>query len=163
MFKDFKKFLLRGNLVDLAIGFTVGAAFSTLVKSLVNDILMPPVSILLGTSDFSGLFIVLRNGIYDSGPYGTLAEAEGAGAVVVRFGSFINNLLSLFIIGLAMFVVIKIINRLNEQMEVSAGKKKDSDKTPSDKKCPYCFTTIPYRATRCLACTSQLKTSKLKK
>lgn len=158
MFKEFKKFILRGNLVDLAIGFTVGASFSTFVKSLVNDILMPPVNLVLGSSDFAHLFLVLRKGSENPGPYANITEAQSAGAVVMNFGSFLNNLLTLIIVGLAMFLVIKLMNEFNEEMEERAGKKKDTDKTPSDKKCPYCFTTVPYRATRCPACTSELKT-----
>ena len=156
MFKEFKKFILRGNLVDLAIGFTVGAAFSTFVKSLVNDILMPPVSLILGSDNFANLFVVLKKG-NPIGPYTTLEKAQEAGAITLNFGNFINNFISLFIVGVSMFFVIKGINKLNEELEERAGKKKDNDKTPSDKKCPYCFTTVPYRATRCPACTSELK------
>jgi large conductance mechanosensitive channel len=156
MIKEFKKFILRGNLIDLAIGFTVGAAFSTFVKSLVNDILMPPVSLLLGSSDFANLFVVIKKGL-PQGPYTTLEKAHDAGATTLNIGNFLNNFISLVIVGVAMFLVIKLMNKFNEEMEERAGKKKDSKKTPSDKKCPHCFTTVPFRATRCPACTSELK------
>lgn len=157
MFKEFKKFILRGNLVDMAIGFTVGAAFSTFVRSLVNDLLMPPVNLVLSASDFAKLFIVLKEGETTPGPYASAADANQAGAIILNFGDFLNSLLTLAIVGFAMFVVIKIMNRLNDQLEVRAGKRKDSKKTPSDKKCPFCLTTVPYRATRCPACTSNLQ------
>lgn len=156
VFKEFKKFILRGNLVDLAIGFTVGAAFSTFVKSLVNDILMPPVSLLLGSSDFTNLFVVIKEGL-PQGPYSTLEKANEAGAITLNTGNFLNNLISLVIVGIAMFLVIKLMNEFNEELEERAGKKKDSKKTPSDKKCPFCFTTVAYRATKCPACTSEIK------
>ena len=161
MLKEFKKFILRGNLVDLTIGFTVGAAFSTFVKSLVNDILMPPVNLILGSGKFSSLFIVLKEG-NNPAPYTSSTEAINSGAVIIDFGSFLNNLLTLLVVGFAMFIVIRLINKLNEQLEEKAGKKKDTKKTPSDKKCPFCLTTIPYRATRCPACTSKLETEKKK-
>ncbi|MBN1168945.1 large conductance mechanosensitive channel protein MscL [Candidatus Woesebacteria bacterium] len=159
MFKEFKKFILRGNLIDLTIGFTVGAAFSTFAKSLVTDIIMPPINLILGPSNFARLFIVLREG-KTPGPYISSSEAANAGAIIINLGEFLNNLLTLIVVGFAMFLIIKFINKLNEQLEVKAGKKKDTKKTPSDKKCPYCWTTIPFRATRCPACTSELKVKK---
>lgn len=159
MFKEFRKFILRGNLVDLTIGFTVGAAFSTFAKSLVTDIIMPPINLVLGPGNFAKLFIILRQGS-KPGPYSSSSEATSAGAVLINFGDFLNNFLTLVVVGIAMFFLIKLINKLNEQLEEKSGIKKDSKKTPSDKKCPYCFTTIPYRATRCPACTSELKVKK---
>jgi large conductance mechanosensitive channel len=159
MLKEFKKFILRGNLVDLTIGFTVGAAFSTFAKSLVTDIVMPPINLVLGPGNFAKLFIILKQGS-TPGPYPSSSEATSAGAIIINFGDFLNNFLTLVVVGIAMFFLIKLINKFNEQLEEKSGIKKDSKKTPSDKKCPYCFTTIPYRATRCPACTSELKVKK---
>lgn len=143
MFKDFQKFLLRGNLVDLAIGFTVGAAFSTFARSLVDDIIMPPIAALMGDRDFSDLELVLRQG--EDGP------------IAIRYGNFINNLITLLLIGLAMYLVIKMINNLDDKLEKLMGKEeKDKNKDPDNKKCPYCYSTIPFKATRCPQCTSKL-------
>lgn len=156
MINEFKKFILRGNLVDLVIGFTVGASFSALAKSLVDDILMPPIGLVLGASSFANKFIVLKSGIPDS-PYQTADAALAAGAVIVKYGAFLNNLLSLVIVGLAMFVIIKGMNRLEGQLDEFTGVKKKKGEAPSNKKCPYCLTTIAYKAVRCPACTSDLR------
>lgn len=158
MFNEFKKFVLRGNLVDLAIGFTVGAAFSTVAKSIVDDIIMPPIGLLLGGADFSDLFILLKKG-ETAGPYNTLADAQSAGAVTLNYGLFINNLLSLLIVAFAMFLIIKFINRLEDQL---SEKPQPGEQDPSNKKCPFCISTIDYKATKCPNCTSDL-TSKKKK
>jgi large conductance mechanosensitive channel len=161
MFKDFKKFILRGNLIDLAIGFTVGASFSSVAKSLVNDIIMPPVGLLLGRSDFSNLFIVLKKGTPPP-PYQNLSSAQASGAVTINFGDFINSIISLILVGFAMYLVIKAVNRLDKQLEgLSKKEEKEEEKLPSDKKCRYCFSVIPYRATRCPHCTSELPKPKL--
>ncbi len=158
MFKEFKKFILRGNLVDLAVGFTVGASFSTVAKSLVEDIIMPPIGLLTGKSDFSNQFILLRAGEKTPPPYTSLSAAETAGAVTLNYGQFINNILSLMVVALAMFVIIKFVNELDEGLEVIKGKKKVEKKDqPSNKKCQYCYSTVDYRATRCPECTSNLK------
>lgn len=158
MLEDFKKFLLRGNLIDLAIGFSVGAAFSNVARSLVSDVLMPPVGLLLGNADFSDLFIVIRAGETVEPPYTTLAEAQAAGAITLNYGIFINNILSLIIVAFAMYFLIKLINHFEDHLGAIAGKKKGkSEKESSVKKCPFCFTTIDQKATRCPACTSQLK------
>ena len=143
MLKEFQKFSLRGNLIDLAIGFTVGASFSTVAKSLVDDMLMPPIGFLMGNADFSNLYLILRNGT-PAGPYPSLAVANNAGAVTLKYGAFINNVIALLVVALAMFMLIKTINRI------------EGRETPANKKCPYCFTTIAYKATRCSACTSKL-------
>lgn len=160
LFEDFKKFTLRGNMIDLAIGFTVGAAFTTVVKSLVSDIIMPPIGLLMGNADFSDLFWVLD--IPDSVPEGeqnfqTLADAQEAGAVTINYGSFINTCLSLFIVALAMFIIIRIVNRMDERLEKAFGDP-PKEGEPSEKKCDFCRTVIAYRATRCPNCTSQLAT-----
>lgn len=153
---DFKKFALRGNLVDLAIGFTVGAAFSTVAKSLVNDILMPPVGLVLGNVDFSDLFLVLRAGSEELPPYVTVEDAQAAGAVTLNYGEFINNLIALLIVALAMFLIIKAYNAIENRLEEELGEEKPPGE-PENKKCPHCRMTIPYRASRCGHCTSELE------
>lgn len=155
MLKSFKKFILRGNLVDLAIGFTVGASFTSVARSLVNDIIMPPISLLLGESDFSNIFLVLKQGA-PSGPYQTLSEAQGAGAVTLNYGAFINNSLALVLVAIAMFVIVGAVKRMEDQIETVTQKNKDKKDTPSNKKCKFCLSTIDYRATRCPNCTSAL-------
>ncbi|RJR28132.1 large conductance mechanosensitive channel protein MscL [Candidatus Microgenomates bacterium] len=152
MLKEFKKFVLRGSLIDLAIGFTVGAAFSTVAKSLVNDIIMPPVSFFLGGTSLENSYLLLKSGD-PVPPYQTLADAQSAGAVTLNFGAFLNNVLALFLVALAMFIIIKAVNKFEE--ELGTGKSKSKEK-PANKKCKYCFSTIDYRATRCPSCTSNL-------
>jgi large conductance mechanosensitive channel len=141
MWKEFKEFVLRGNVVDLAVGFIMGAAFSNIVSSLVNDVLMPPVGLLLGRVDFANLFINLSGG-----DHATLAEAQAAGAATINYGLFINTLIEFVIVAFALFVLIRQVNQLQRQPEA----------VPSTKECPYCFTEIPIQATRCPQCTSQL-------
>ena len=150
---DFKSFVLRGNLVDLAVGFTVGAAFSTVAKSLVNDLLMPPIGLALGGVDFSDLFITLKSGPENEGPYRSLADATAAGAVTLNYGQFANSVLSLLIVALAMFILIRIFMRIEQAFD----QEETSDSTPSSKKCPFCRTNIAYQATRCPNCTSHLE------
>lgn len=150
MIQEFKKFLLRGNLVDLLIGFTVGAAFSTVAKSLVTDIIMPPIGLLLGSTDFSNLYWVIKSGKMLP-PYRTLAIAQAEGAVTINYGLFLNNLISLIVVGLTMFMVVRFMNRL-ESMPIIGSKKK----LPTTKKCPFCLSTIPYRAIKCPQCTTDL-------
>ncbi len=151
---DFKKFALRGNLLDMAVGFTVGAAFTTVAKSLVSDIIMPPLGYVLGRSDFSDLFWVLSS---ETAPtYNTLAQAQAAGAVTINYGLFINSIVSFLLVALAMFLIIRMVSRFDQQLEQTFGEKKPQPGDPENKKCPYCLSTIPYRATRCASCTSQL-------
>lgn len=155
---DFKKFALRGNMVDLAIGFTVGAAFTTVVKSLVNDVIMPPIGLLTGNADFSDLFWVMQlpEGIQrPSGGFQTLQAAQDAGAVTLNYGRFFNSCLALLIVAIAMFVIIRLVNRLDEQLDEAFGDKPPAGE-PSEKKCDFCRTAIAYRATRCPHCTSEL-------
>jgi large conductance mechanosensitive channel len=150
---EFKKFALRGNMLDMAVGFTVGAAFSTVAKSLVDDIIMPPVGLLLGRADFADLFVVL------SGPerssFASLQAAQEAGAVTLNYGRFINNCLALFLVALAMFLVIRAINRLDATLDTAFGGDRPAAE-PTHKKCPFCVSTIPFRAVRCPECTSEL-------
>lgn len=149
MFQEFKKFVMRGSVLDLAVGVIVGAAFNTIVKSLVDDILMPPIGLLLGQVDFSNLFLVLKIGD-PAGPYGTLADARAAGAVTMNYGLFVNTVVSFVITAFAVFMVIKAVNQFQRQEEATPP-------APTDKECPYCFTKIPIKATRCPHCTSQLE------
>ena len=154
--EEFKKFALRGNLVELAIGFTVGAAFSTVAKSLVNNILMPPIGLLLGGVDFSDLYVVLKTGDEELPPYSTLKDAQESGAVTLNYGTFVNDLIALAVVALAMFLIIRGINRLDEILDEHVGEKKQPG-APSTKKCPHCRESIAYQATRCPHCTSTLE------
>lgn len=140
MFKEFKKFLLRGSIVDLAVGFTVGASFTSVAKSLVTDILMPPISYLLGQATLSELTYSLVDG-----------------EVTIYYGKFLDNVLALLVVALAMFALLKLAKKFEDQLENLIGKKEKKDEQPELKKCPYCFTNIPFKATRCSACTSKLK------
>jgi large conductance mechanosensitive channel len=152
---EFKKFALRGNLVDMTVGFTVGAAFTTIAKSLVSDIIMPPVGLLLGGSDFSDLFLVIANG-KEAPPYHTLASAQAAGAVTINYGVFLNNLIAFLMVTAVMFLLVRMMNRIEGTLEVKFGEP-PSPSEPSEKKCDYCRMTIPYRAIRCPNCTSDLQ------
>jgi large conductance mechanosensitive channel len=147
MLKEFREFALRGNVVDLAIGVIIGAAFGKIVSSFVNDILMPPLGLLLGRVDFSNLFLNLS-----SQHYATLAEAKQAGAATLNYGLFINTLIDFAIVAFAIFLLIKQINRLTRRNTPAAPE-------PTTKPCPYCLTTIPLAATRCPSCTSHLDTA----
>ena len=149
MIKEFKEFAMRGNVVDMATGIVIGAAFGTIVKSLVSDILMPPIGLLLGNVDFSNLFIVLKSGTV-AGPYATLAEASKAGAVTLNYGVFFNSIVSFVIVAFALFLLIKNMNRLKRKEEAPPA-------APTVKDCPFCFTSIPVKASRCPHCTSELK------
>jgi large conductance mechanosensitive channel len=149
MFKEFKDFAMRGNVVDMAVGIIIGAAFGTIVKSLVADVIMPPIGLALGNVDFAELFTVLKQGV-PIGPYATLADAQAAGAVTVNYGVFINTIISFVIIAFAVFIMIRQINKL---------KREEPAPEPNTKECPYCFSTIPIKATRCGYCTSDLKGS----
>lgn len=152
---DFKKFALRGNIVDLTIGFTVGAAFTTIVKSFVSDILMPPVGLLTGQSDFSDKFIVLREGANAAMPYVTLAEAQAAGAVTLNYGMFINNAIAFLLVALAVFLLVRVINKVDDAMQAEVDEA-PAPEDPPTKKCPFCRSNIDFKAIRCPACTSHL-------
>ncbi len=155
--QEFKKFVLRGNVTDLAVGFTVGAAFTSVVRSLVDDIIMPPIAAAMGGADFSDKFVVLKYGDEGTPPYRTLAEAEAAGAITWDYGQFTNNVIALLLVAVAMFVLIRIVNRIDEELEERMGQEEKSAAEPTDKKCPYCLSTIPVAATRCGHCTSHLE------
>jgi len=150
MLKEFKNFALRGNVLDMAVGIIIGASFSTIVNSLVNDILMPPFGWFLGGVDFENFYLTIKPGT-PGGPYLSLPDARAAGAVTVNYGMFINALISFLIVALAMFLLIRAINRLQEN-----GETEKSDSIPTNKECPFCFTSIPVKAKRCPHCTSHL-------
>ena len=147
MFKEFKEFAMRGNVVDMAVGIIIGAAFGTIVKSLVSDVIMPPIGLLLGNVDFSNLFVVLKAGT-TAGPYASLADAQAAGAVTINYGFFINTIISFIIVAFAVFMIIKQMNRMKKEAPAAA---------PSTKECPFCLSAVPLKATRCPFCTSDLK------
>ena len=148
MFKEFKEFAMRGNVVDMAVGIIIGGAFGTIVKSLVSDVIMPPIGLLLGGVDFSDLFLTLKDGT-TAGPYATLANAQSAGAVTISYGVFLNAVISFLIVAFAVFLLIKGLNKLHREKEAPAAE-------PTTKECPHCFSTIAIKATRCPHCTSEL-------
>ena len=148
MFKEFKAFALRGNVLDLAIGIIIGGAFGTIVKSLVDDIIMPPIGLVLGNVDFSSLFVLLKAGPKAPPPYASLADAKAAGAVTLNYGQFVNNVVTFLIIAFAVFLVVRMANRLSP---------KDASAAPATKDCPYCRMAIPVGATRCPHCTTELR------
>ena len=145
MLEEFKKFAMRGNVIDMAVGIIIGAAFGNVIKSLVSDVVMPPVGLLLGGVDFSDLFLTLKQGA-TPGPYATVVAAQAAGAVTVNYGLFIDSMVSFVIVAFAVFMLIKGINRLHREQPAA----------PTTKECPYCFSAIPIKATRCPQCTSEL-------
>jgi len=149
MLKDFKEFAMRGNVVDMAVGIIIGGAFGTIVKSLVSDVIMPPIGWALGNVDFSNLFLTVASGD-PAGPYATLADAQGAGAVTINYGLFFDSVVSFLIVAFAVFLLVRSINAMK--------RKEDTAPPPPDKKdCPHCFSTIPIKATRCPNCTSELR------
>jgi large conductance mechanosensitive channel len=149
MLKDFKEFIIRGNVVDMAIGIVIGAAFGVIIKSLVEDVIMPPIGLLLGNVDFTNLFFILKDGAV-AGPYASLADAKKAGAVTINYGVFINTIISFLIIAFAIFLLVRNINKLKRE-------EKAPPAVPTTKECPYCLSVIPIKATRCAHCTSELK------
>ena len=143
MIKEFKEFIARGNVIDLAVGIIIGAAFGKIVTSLVNDVIMPPIGLLLGRVDFTNLFINLSDRNFDK-----LADAKAAGVPTINYGAFINTLIEFLIIAFVIFLIVKAINRMRRRPE---------ELPPTVKACPYCISSIPVQATRCSSCTSQLK------
>jgi len=148
MLKEFKEFAMKGNVVDMAVGIIIGAAFGTIVKSVVDDVIMPPIGLLLGNVDFANLFITLKQGAA-AGPYATLELAQKAGAVTLNYGAFFNTIVSFVIVAFSVFLLIKGMNKLKrQQVEAPAA--------PTTKECPHCLSTIPIKATKCAHCTSNL-------
>jgi large conductance mechanosensitive channel len=147
MWKDFRAFVMRGNVMDLAVGVIIGAAFGSVVKSLVEDVIMPPIGLVTGGLDFNNQFILLKAGTKAPPPYPTVAAAHDAGAVTLNFGAFINTLIAFLIVALAVFLLVRAVNKLYRQ---------PAPPTPNTKPCPYCAMTIPLAASRCPNCTSDL-------
>jgi large conductance mechanosensitive channel len=149
MLKEFKEFAMRGNVVDMAVGIVIGAAFGTIVKSFVDDVLMPPIGLALGGVDFTNFFLVLKAGAAAAAPYASLAAAKQAGAVTINYGAFFNTLVSFVIVAFALFLVIKAMNTLKREQEAAPA-------APTTKDCSFCCSSIPLKATRCPNCTSAL-------
>ncbi|MGA7105181.1 MAG: large-conductance mechanosensitive channel protein MscL [Candidatus Deferrimicrobiaceae bacterium] len=149
MLEEFKKFAVKGNMVDMAVGIIIGAAFGGIIASLVADVLMPPIGLLLGNVDFSNLFLVLKEGT-TVGPYASVAAAKAAGAVTLNYGVFTNTIVNFLIIAIAIFFVVRGINNLKKKEEAPPA-------VPTTKECPLCLSTVPIKATRCGHCTSDLK------
>ncbi|MEN6616844.1 MAG: large-conductance mechanosensitive channel protein MscL [Syntrophorhabdus sp.] len=147
MGKDFRDFIMRGNVVDMAVGIIIGAAFVAIVKSLVDDIIMPPIGLLLGNIDFSNFFVVLKSGKIP-GPYETVAQAKAAGAVTINYGFFINNIISFLIVAFSVFMLIRTVTKL---------KKEPAPAEVTTKECPFCLSTIPVKAVKCAHCTAEIK------
>ena len=142
MWNDFKAFIMRGNVLDLAVGVIIGAAFGTIITSLVNDVVMPPIGLATGGIDFKNLFVTLKGDAYP-----TLEEARKGGAVVIAYGAFLNTVVNFLIVAFAVFLLIKQVNRMQRRAPVDA---------PTTRDCPYCVTAIPLQAVRCPHCTSDL-------
>jgi large conductance mechanosensitive channel len=151
MLQDFKAFIMRGNVIDMAVGIIIGIAFGLVVNSFVKDIIMPPIGLALGNVDFSNLFVILKEGL-TPGPYASLADAQAAGAVTINYGTFINTVVNLVIIAAVVFFLI-----VRPVARMQARKKVEEPVAPTTKECPYCATSIPINASRCPNCTSELK------
>jgi large conductance mechanosensitive channel len=149
MLKEFKDFIMRGNVLDMAVGIIMGVAFGAIITSLVKDVIMPPIGLALGGVDFSNLYILLKAGT-PAPPYATLADAQAASAVTINYGVFFNAVISFLIVAFVMFLLIRSINRLMAPKPAPAA-------APTTKECPYCRSTISLKATRCPHCTSQLE------
>jgi large conductance mechanosensitive channel len=148
MLKEFKAFVMRGNVLDLAVGIVIGAAFGAIVKSLVDDVVMPPIGLALGNVDFANLFVLLKEGPKAPPPYATLADAQAAGAVTLNYGTFVNNIVTFLIVAFVIFLVVRTANRLRPPEAAAA---------PNTKDCSYCRMPIPVSAVRCPHCTSELR------
>ena len=147
MLKEFKTFIMRGNVLDLAVAVIIGGVFGKTVSSLVNDVLMPPIGLLVGKVDFSGLYVNLSDATYAS-----LAEAQKAGAPVIKYGLFINTVIDFLIVSLVIFLIVRLANRLQQAKAEPAA-------APTTRECPHCLMTVPIKATRCGHCTSEIKSA----
>jgi len=150
MFKEFKEFAMRGNVLDMAVGIIIGGAFGTIISSMVNDVLMPPVGMALGNVDFTNLYILLKEGSKAAAPYAALADAKAAGAVTINYGLFINSVISFVIVAFCVFMLIRSMNKLKRE-EVAPPAE------PTTRDCPFCYSAIPLKASRCPNCTSEVK------
>lgn len=149
MLKEFKDFAMRGNVVDMAVGIVIGAAFGKIVASVVTDVMMPPIGLALGGVDFANLFVVLKEGSAKAAPYLSLADAQAAGAVTLNYGVFFNQIVSFTIVAFALFMVVKAMNTMKREAPAAPA-------SPTTKVCPECATDIPIPAKRCPHCTSQI-------
>lgn len=149
MLKEFKEFAMKGSVLDMAIGIIIGGAFMPIVKSLVDDLLMPAIGLLAGKVDFTSLYITLKSGDSDIGPYATLDAAKAAGAVTLNYGVFVNTIVTFLIVAFSVFILVKAVNAMKRKEETAA--------EPVTKPCPMCCTEIAIQATRCPACTSTLE------
>ena len=148
MWREFKEFALRGNVVDMAVGIIIGAAFGTIIKSLINDVIMPPVGLVLGGADSSNFFLLLRSGT-PGAPYASLADAQAAGAVTINYGVFLNSVISFLVVAVGIFFLIRLMNRLRRD-------ERQATEEPTTRDCPFCLSPIPIKATRCGYCTSEV-------
>ena len=151
MLKEFKEFIMRGNVLDMAVGIIIGAAFGAIISSLVKDIIMPPIGLLLGNVDFASFHAVIKQGT-PAGPYDSLAAAQQAGAVTINYGNFINYVITFLIVAFVIFLLIRAINRMRRATE-----KPKEAAAPTTRECPFCLSGVPIKATRCPHCTSELK------
>lgn len=149
MFKEFREFAMRGSVIDIAVGIIIGAAFGTIVSSMVSDIIMPPIGLLIGNVDFSNLYFVLQEGTKAAGPYVSISDAKAAGAVTVNFGIFLNHCFSFLIIAFSVFMLMRSVNRLKREEPAPAA-------DPTTKECPSCLMTVPLKAAKCGHCTSTI-------
>ncbi len=149
MLSDFRQFIMRGNVVDMAVGIIIGASFGSIVKSLVDDVIMPPIGMLLGNVDFSNLFVVLKDGTKVPPPYANIAQAHAAGAVTLNYGLFINTVITFIIVAIAVFILIRAMMQVQNRLTKPAA-------AATTKECPQCYSTINIKATRCPNCTSSL-------
>ena len=156
MIGEFRKFIMRGNVLDLAVGIIICVAFTGIVNSLVKDIIMPPVGLALGGLDFSNIYLLLRPGPEIPGPYASLAEAQTAGAVTLNIGVFVSAIINFLIVAFVVFLLVRAVNRMTQPIT----KRIEKPGEPVNKECPFCITSIPYKATRCPNCTSQLEDAK---
>ena len=150
MFKEFKEFAMRGNVLDMAVGIIIGGAFGTIISSMVNDVLMPPIGMALGNVDFTNLYILLKEGSKAAAPYAALADAKAAGAVTINYGLFINSVISFVIVAFCVFMLIRTMNRLKREEAAPPA-------APTTRDCPFCYSAIPLKASRCPNCTSEVK------
>jgi large conductance mechanosensitive channel len=146
MFKEFREFAMKGNVIDLAVGVIIGASFGAIVKSAVDDLLMPPLGLLTGGADFANKFVLLKDGT-PPGPYAALAQAKAAGAVTINYGVFVNAVITFFFVAFAVFLLVRTVNRLHREEPAPA---------PATRPCPFCATDIPKAAVRCPNCTSEV-------
>jgi large conductance mechanosensitive channel len=149
MMQDFKAFIMRGNVLDMAVGIIIGAAFGAIITSLVKDIIMPPIGLALGNVDFANLFVVIKQGTTALPEHATLAQAQAAGAITMNYGVFINYIITFLIVAFSVFMLIRSINKMRRPKNVTPGE-------PTTKECPFCLSVIPIKANRCGHCTSQL-------